>query len=197
MSCFGSKQLVTLCFWYFGPNLGPQGQKKAILGQNRVCRKVHFPKNCHPKSCLYRTKTHVGDHILIWNIDFSGNALKNFHDGWFSVLAHRLPSLDEIGEGLLRQAGWHPKHFHTVCLGGTHPHHALEPLNGPLRHSWGPLKVSFWPQNAIFGAQEVLGRPRGARFGPNCHRYVRLSGTHGCQILWPGFGPFGGFKLFW
>ena len=96
MSCFGSKQLVTLCFWYFGPNLGPQGQKKAILGQNRVCRKVHFPKKCHLKSCLYRTKTHVGDHILIWNIDFSGNALKIFHDGWFSVSAHKLPSLDEI-----------------------------------------------------------------------------------------------------
>ena len=65
------------CFRFWA-KIGASRPKKAILGQNRVCRKVHFPKNCHPKSCLYRTKTHVGDHILIWNIDFSGNALKNF-----------------------------------------------------------------------------------------------------------------------
>ena len=40
--------------------------------------------------------------------------------------------------GRTRRAEWRPKHFHTVCLGGTHPYHALGPLNGPLRHSWGP-----------------------------------------------------------
>ena len=75
----------------------------------------------------------------------------------FPFSTQKWPSLEEIGEGLPRQAHGHPKHFHTVCLGGTHPHHALWPLNGPLRHSWGPQKGSFWPQKALFGPPEVLG----------------------------------------
>ena len=29
-------------------------------------------------------------------------------------------------------------------------------------------KGLFEPREALFGAPEVLGRPRGARFGPNC-----------------------------
>ena len=107
-----------------------------------------------------------------------------------------MPSLDEIGEGLLRQAGWHPKHFHTVCLGGTHPHHALGPLNGPLRHSWGPLKVSFWPQNAIFGAPEVLGGPGGPDLVPTAADWSNRIGymftTHFgliSALFWAPWGP--------
>ena len=34
-----------------------------------------------------------------------------------------------------RGADWRPKHFHILCLGGTHPYQVLGPLNGPLRHS--------------------------------------------------------------
>merc|ERR1712208_66889 len=45
--------------------------------------------------------------------------------------------------GWPRRVVWHSKHFHTVYLGATHPYHALGPLNGPLRHSWGPQKGSF------------------------------------------------------
>ena len=52
----------------------------------------------------------------------------------------------------------HPKHFHTVCLGGTHPYHVLGPHTKPLRHSWGPQKGPFWPKKALLGA---LGSPGG------------------------------------
>ena len=58
------------------------------------------------------------------------------------------------------------KHFHTVCLGRTHPYHALWPLNGPLWHFWGPRKGSFWPQKALFGPPEVLGEPGGPDLVP-------------------------------
>ena len=44
----------------------------------------------------------------------------------------------------------------------THPYHALGPLNGPLRHSWGPQKGSVRAPMALLGAPEVLGEPRGA-----------------------------------
>ena len=45
MSCFGSKQLVTLCFWYFGPNLGPQGQKRPFWAKIGYAEKCIFPKS--------------------------------------------------------------------------------------------------------------------------------------------------------
>ena len=80
--------------------------------------------------------------------------------------------------GWPRRVVWHPKHFHTVYLGATHPYHALGPLNGPLRHSWGPQKGSFRAQMALLGAPKVLGGPRGARFGPNCLPLTRLGWTH-------------------
>ena len=91
---FGPKQLVTLCFWYFRPNRGPWGQKKANLGQNTVCRKVLFPKNCHLKFCSYCTKIHVLDHISIWNIDFFGNPPKIFHDGCFCEFRPKMAKTD-------------------------------------------------------------------------------------------------------
>ena len=53
-----------------------------------------------------------------------------------------------------------------MCLGGTHPYHALWPLKGPLWHSWGPKKGSFWPQKALFGPPEVLGEPGGPDLVP-------------------------------
>ena len=92
--------------------------------------------------------------------------------------------------GWPRRVVWHPKHFHTVYLGATHPYHALGPLNGPLRHSWGPQKGSFRTQMALLGAPEVLGGPRGARFGPDCPPLARLGWTHGHHTLSPGIGPF-------
>ena len=60
--------------------------------------------------------------------------------------------------GRPRRVDWHPKHFHTVCLGGTHPYHVLGPHTKPLRHSWGPQKGPFWPKKALLGA---LGSPGG------------------------------------
>ena len=47
------------------------------------------------------------------------------------------------------QVVWHPKHFHTVCLGGTHPYHMLGPLTRPLRHFWGPQRAHFGPKCSI------------------------------------------------
>ena len=86
------------------------------------------------------------------------------------------------------RAKWRPKRFHTMCLGGTHPNHAIGPLNGPLRHSLVPQKGSFWP------LLEVLGGPLGARFGPDYHQYARLGWTHGYNTLWPDIGPLLGPK---
>ena len=53
------------------------------------------------------------------------------------------------------------KHFHTVCLGGTHPYHALGPLNGPLLHSRGP----FGP---VLAPNSPFGGPAGPRRAPGC-----------------------------
>ena len=56
MQCFGLKQLVTLCFWCFGSNGAHLGQKKAVLGPNRVCKKVDFSQKHHLQICPNRTK---------------------------------------------------------------------------------------------------------------------------------------------
>ena len=69
--------------------------------------------------------------------------------------------------GRPRRVDWHPKHFHTVCLGGTHPYHVLGPLTRPLWHSQGPQKGPFWPRKTLLGAPEVLGQPRGPDLIPN------------------------------
>ena len=53
--------------------------------------------------------------------------------------------------GQPRRADWHPKHFHTVYLGGTHPYHALGPLNGPLRHSRAPKGPVLAPKGPFGG----------------------------------------------
>ena len=111
---FGPRQLVTLCFWYFRPNRGPWGQKKANLGQNRVCRKVLFPKNCHLKFCSYCTKIHVLDHISIWNIDFFGNPPKNFHDGWFCEFRPKMAKTDMWTLWWSRRVQMVLKHFSHV-----------------------------------------------------------------------------------
>ena len=51
MQCFGLKQLVTLCFWCFGSNGVHLGQKKAVFGPNRVCKKVDFSQKHHLQIC--------------------------------------------------------------------------------------------------------------------------------------------------
>ena len=51
--------------------------------------------------------------------------------GFWALLA------SSVALGRLRRINWHPKHFHTMCLGGIHPYHALWPLKRPLLHSWG------------------------------------------------------------
>ena len=69
------------------------------------------------------------------------------------------------------------------------------PKSGPLGPSddlRGLQKGSFWPRKALLGAPEVLGGPRGFRFGPNCRRLVHLGWTHGYHTLWPGIRPLPG-----
>ena len=56
MQCFGLKQLVTLCFWGFGSNGALLGQNMAVLGPNRVCKKVDFSQKHHLQICPNRTK---------------------------------------------------------------------------------------------------------------------------------------------
>ena len=41
----------------------------------------------------------------------------------------------------------------------------------------------------LLGPSEVLGGPRGTKFGPNCPRLVRLGWTHAHHTLWLGIGP--------
>ena len=61
---------------------------------------------------------------------FHGDKNENFGPGPFMAPSE--------SQGRPRRADWHPKHFHTVCLDGTHPYHALGPLLGPLLHSRAP-----------------------------------------------------------
>ena len=53
--------------------------------------------------------------------------------------------------GRPRRTDWRPKHFHTVCLGGTHPYQVLGPLNRPLGQSWAPEKGPFCPPKDPLG----------------------------------------------
>ena len=53
------------------------------------------------------------------------------------------------------------KHFHTVCLGGTHPYHALGPLNGPLLHSRAPKRAPFGPKTPFLGSWKSSEGPQG------------------------------------
>ena len=61
----------------------------------------------------------------------------------------------------------------------------------PKRGKKGP----FWPEKVLSGTSEVLGGPRGTRFGPNCPRLARLSWTHGHHfdlvsgLSWAPEGP--------
>ena len=56
MQSFGLKQLITLCFWGFGSKGTPLGQKRALSGPNRVCKKVDFSQKHHLQFCLNCTK---------------------------------------------------------------------------------------------------------------------------------------------
>ena len=62
MQCFGLKQLVPLCFWGFGSNGAHLGQEKAVLGPNRVCKKVDFSQKHHIQICSNRTKMALWGH---------------------------------------------------------------------------------------------------------------------------------------
>ena len=68
--------------------------------------------------------------------------------------------------GQPRRANWHPKHFHTVCLGGTHPYHALGPLTGPLLHSRGPKRARFGPKTPFLGSWKSSEGPQGPDLVP-------------------------------
>ena len=105
----------------------------------------------------------------------------------FSLLGPLLAPFEPWGGP--RGADWRPKHFHTLCLGGTHPYQVLGPLNGPLRHSWGPQKGPFGPRKALLGAPEGLGVPWGACFWPNCHWLVQRDDPHPYHVLGPLNGP--------
>ena len=78
--------------------------------------------------------------------------------------------------GRPRGADWRPKHFHTLCLGGTHPYHVLGPLNGHLRPPKGPVLASIGP----------FGGPGGPRRAPGGQIWSRLppigpSGLDSCS----------------
>jgi len=49
----------------------------------------------------------------------------------------------------------------------------------PKRGKKGP----FWPEKVLSGTSEVLGGPRGTRFGPNCPPLACLGWTHGHHSL--------------
>jgi len=53
----------------------------------------------------------------------------------------------------------------------------------------GPKRALFLPEMPLLGPSEVLGGPRGTKFGPDCPRLVRLGWTHAHHTLWPGIGP--------
>ena len=65
-----------------------------------------------------------------------------------------------------RGADWRPKHFHTLCLGGTHPYQVLGPLNGPLRHSWAPKSARLGLERPFWGPRRASECPGGPVFGP-------------------------------
>ena len=135
---FGPRQLVTLCFWYFRPNWGPWGQKKANLGQNRVCRKVLFPKNCHLKFCSYCTKIHVLDHISIWNIDFFGNPPKFFSRRlilWISTQDGQNRHVDPM----MVQKGPNGPETLLTCI--IHNYRSYWPALGPFRYPRGAKRA--------------------------------------------------------
>ena len=56
-----------------------------------------------------------------------------------------------------RRAKWHQKHFHTVRLGGTHPYHALGPVQGPLRPPKGLVLAPKGPVRGPGGPQGAAG----------------------------------------
>ena len=58
------------------------------------------------------------------------------------------------------------KHFHTVCLGGTHPYYALGPLNGPLLCSRAPKTARFGPKRPFWGSQRDWKGPGGPDLVP-------------------------------
>merc|ERR1712218_529585 len=74
-------------------------------------------------------------------------------------------------------------------LGWTHGHHTLSPGIGPLLGPRGSYKGPFWPEMPLLGPSEVLGGPRGTKFGPDCPPLARLGWTHGHHTLSPGIGP--------
>ena len=80
----------------------------------------------------------------------------------FSILGPFLAPFELWGRP--RGAKWCPKHFHTLCLGGTHPYHVLGPLNGPLRPPKGPVLASIGP----------FGGPGGPRRAPGGQIWSRL-----------------------
>ena len=111
-----------------------------------------------------------------------------------------------VALGRPRRVDWHPQHFHTVCLGGTHPYHVLGPLTRPLRHSQGPQKGPFWP---FWGPRRSLGSPGGPDLGPSAtgwsnwvgRIHIMCSGPFRDHYGTPGapkravlaqIGPFGG-----
>ena len=92
----------------------------------------------------------------------------------FSLLGPLLGPFEPWGGP--RGADWRPKHFHTLCLGGTHPYHMLGPLNGPLRPPKGPVLASIGP----------FGGPGGPRRAPGGQIWSRLppigpSGLDSCS----------------
>ena len=64
----------------------------------------------------------------------------------------------------------------------------LEPPSSRKRSKTGK-KGLFWPQNTLLGTPEVLRGPRGARFGPNCHRLVKLMITTQFGLVSGPFWP--------
>ena len=89
---------------------------------------------------------------------FHGDKNENFGPGPFMAPSE--------SQGRPRRADWHPKHFHTVCLDGTHPYHALGPLLGPLLHSRAPKRARFGPERPFWGSPRVLEGPRGPDLVP-------------------------------
>ena len=47
----------------------------------------------------------------------------------------------------------------------------------------GPKRALFLPEMPLLGPSEVLGGPRGTKFGPDCPRLVRLGWTHAHHTL--------------